>query len=650
MNKIQIKFPDGNSKEIDSGKKIKDIIQEEIGDGLLRAAIAAEIDGNKIVDLNTPITTTTTLNILSFKDKKGKEIYWHSSSHILALAVKRLFKNVKFGIGPSIDQGFYYDFDINKNFTEEDLKNIEQEAKKILKEKIHFERLEVDYNKAKEIFKDQPYKLELIEDIKNKGELISLYKLEDWYDLCRGPHVEHTGKIKAFKILRNSGAYWKGNSKNKQLQRIYGISFSNKEELKEFIHLQEEAKKRDHNKVGRELDLFITNELIGQGLPLFTPKGAKIKQLLQRWIEDLEEQEYGYQLTMTPYMAKSDLYKISGHWDHYKEGMFIFKNEGLDFALRPMTCPFQFQIYNSKKRSYKELPIRYNETSTLFRNEASGEMHGLIRVRQFTLSEGHIICMPEQVAKEFKNVLKLISVVMSTLGIQDDIWYQFSKWDPKNKEKYINDPAAWDITQKMMKEILDDIKLKYVEAEGEAAFYGPKLDVQFKNTHGKEDTLFTVQIDFALPKKFDMTYVDSDNTEKQVYVIHRSSIGCYERTIAMLIEKYEGKFPLWLNPIQVILLPIADRHNKYTNLIAKELKNNGLRVNVDYDTSTMNKKIRNAQLSKINYILVIGDEEEKNNTINVRTRDNEILGEKNINDFIKELIQEVKEKRIVRKK
>lgn len=576
---------------------------------------------------------------------KEIETLRHSASHILAQAVKELFPEVKLGIGPAIENGFYYDFERINPFTPEDLKKIEEKMEEHIHKNEKFEKVDMSEAEAKKLFKGEPYKLELMQDLIGEGEKPTFYRHGDFIDLCRGPHIESTGKAKGVKLLRIAAAYWRGDSKNKQLQRIYGTAFESRDELKAYLHQLEEAEKRDHNKLGRKLGIFMTSDVVGQGLPLLMPKGAKIFQILQRWVED-EEEKRGYLFTKTPLMAKSALYKISGHWDHYKEGMFIIANANEEMALRPMTCPFQFQIYNSTKRSYRELPIRYAETSTLFRNEESGEMHGLIRVRHFTLADAHIICTPEQVEKEFQKVLELIIYIMDTLGLKD-YSYRFSKWDPNDRKgKYVNNPAAWDSTQNILKKILDKLKLNYTEAEGEAAFYGPKLDIQMKNVYGKEDTMFTVQIDFAMPERFEMKYTDETGKEVMPMVIHRSSIGCYERTMAMLIEHYAGKFPMWLSPVQVKILPIAERHNSHCCKMMEQMRESGLRVEVDDKPLTIGKKVRNAQIEQVNYILVIGDNEVSNNTVNVRTRNNEVLGEKPVARFIEEMQDEIQSKRI----
>ncbi|MBT5023635.1 threonine--tRNA ligase [Candidatus Woesearchaeota archaeon] len=638
---IKITFPDGSIHEFE--KEVTGLdIAKHISEGLANVAIAIEVN-SQLKDLNTKITQDSNIKIITFKDKEGVEIFRHSTAHLMAQAITILYPYAKLTIGPIVDEGFYYDID-HEPFKPEDLEKIEQKMKELRSEKIPFERIELSKEKALEMFKDNDFKLEMINELP-ETEPISIYKQGEFVDLCRGPHVLHTGKIKSFKLTKIAGAYWRGDAKNKQLQRIYGISFPDKKELKQYLHLREEAEKRDHNKVGRQMELFTSSDIVGQGLPLLMPKGAKIVQILQRWIED-EEEKRGYQLTKTPFMAKSDLYKVSGHWDHYKDGMFQIGSGENVLALRPMTCPFQFIIYNAKSHSYRDLPVRYNETSPLFRNEDSGEMHGLTRVRQFTLAEGHIICRPDQLAYEFKEVVKLVEYIMKTLKIENEIWYRFSKWDPNNKKgKYIDNTAAWEGSQKAMKEILDELKLNYVEVEGEAAFYGPKLDIQAKNVHGKEDTLITIQIDFALPERFDMTYVDSDGSKKRPMVVHRSSIGCYERTLALLIEHYAGKFPLWLSPVQVKILTVADRHVEYAEKLKQQFQTEGLRVELDHRAESIPKKVREAQLEQVNYILVVGDKELENNTVNIRTRDNQVHGEKPVDKFIEELTEEIKERK-----
>ena len=572
----------------------------------------------------------------------------HSASHVLAQAVKRLYPDAKLAIGPAIDSGFYYDFDTEHTFTPEDLEALEAEMKKIAKENLKIERFELPKAEALELMKDEPYKIELINDLP-EGEVISFYKQGDFTDLCAGPHVNYTNKVKAFKLLSATGAYWRGDEHNKMLQRIYGTAFLNKAELEEHLAALEEAKKRDHNKLGRELELFTTVDIIGQGLPIMLPKGARIIQLLQRFVED-EEQKRGWQLTKTPLMAKSDLYKLSGHWDHYKDGMFVMGDEEKDkevFALRPMTCPFQYQAFLNRGRSYRDLPMRLNETSTLFRNEASGEMHGLIRVRQFTISEGHLMCTPEQLEDEFKGCLELSNFMLETLGLKEDVSYRFSQWDPNDREKYIGTPEQWDEAQGMMKKILDHLEIPYKIGIGEAAFYGPKLDIQIKNVHGKEDTLITIQIDQMLAEKFGMEYTDRDGQKKNPYIIHRTSIGCYERTLALLIEKYAGAFPVWLAPVQVKLLPIADRHLDYVYDVKKRLEEAGIiRIEIDDRSEKIGYKIREAQLEKVPYMLVIGEKDIENKTVSVRARKDGDIGAMSLEEFIERVVEEVKTKKI----
>ena len=574
------------------------------------------------------------------------QILRHSASHVLAQAVKRLFPDVKLAIGPAVDNGFYYDFDSEIPFTQDVLSQIEAEMKKIVKENLKIERFELPREEALELMKDEPYKIELINDLPSDA-VISFYKQGEFTDLCAGPHVAYTSKVKAYKLLSSTGAYWRGSEKNKMLQRIYGTAFATKDELNAHLTQLEEAKKRDHNKLGRELELFTTSDLIGQGLPILLPKGAKIIQTLQRFVEDTEA-EKGWLLTKTPYMAKSDLYKLSGHWDHYQDGMFIMGDpeDKEVFALRPMTCPFQYQAYLNKQRSYRDLPLRYNETSTLFRNEASGEMHGLIRVRQFTISEGHLMCTPEQLEDEFKGCLELAIYMLKTLGLYEDVSYRFSKWDPEDREKYIGTEEQWDEAQGIMEKILNHLEIPYKEGIGEAAFYGPKLDIQIKNVHGKEDTLITIQIDQMLAEKFGMEYVDSDGTKKHPYIIHRTSIGCYERTLALLIEKYAGAFPTWLAPTQVKILPIADAHHEYAKKIGQMFKNSGIRVEVDTRNEKIGYKIREAQLEKVPYMLVIGDKEAAEEKVAVRSRKEGDKGALPATDFLKDILVEIANKTI----
>ena len=644
MEKVKVTLPDGSVKEYDAGTTVKDVAYS-IGSGLGRDAIAGVVDG-KEVDASYPIEDDVELSIITIDSDDALEIIRHTTSHVMAQAVKRLYGDVQVAIGPAIEDGFYYDFDLEESFNQDSLKEIEAEMEKIIKEDIEIERKVLPREEAVELMKErnEKYKLELIEELED--QMISLYFQGDFVDLCRGPHLPSTGYVKAFKLLNVAGAYWRGDENNEMLQRIYGTAFANEKDLNKYLERREEAKKRDHNKLGRELDLFMTVDDIGQGLPLLKPKGAKVVQTLQRFVED-EEEKRGYQLTKTPFMAKSDLYKTSGHWDHYKDGMFVLGDEDSDegaMALRPMTCPFQFQIYNSKLRSYRDLPLRYSETSTLFRNEASGEMHGLIRLRQFTISEGHLIVTPEQLEEEFRGVIDLINYMMESIGIQDDIWYRFSKWDPSNKDKYIDNPEAWNDSQEKMKTILDNLDLDYEEAAGEAAFYGPKLDIQFKNVHGKEDTIITVQIDFSLPEKFDMTYIDENNEKQHPYVIHRTSIGCYERTLAMLIEKYAGAFPTWLAPVQTKIIPISDDQLDYAFKVKAELEKDDIRVEVDGHQEKVGYKIREAQVEQVPYMLIVGGREEEEGTVSVRDRREGDLGTSKLSEFKAKIIKEIENK------
>ena len=578
---------------------------------------------------------------------KKQEMYRHSMSHILAKAIKELYPDVKLAIGPAIDNGFYYDFD-NLNISPEDFNKIEEKMKEIIAKNEDFVRIEVSKAEALEMFKDEPYKVELINELPD-GETITIYKTsDDFVDLCRGPHVENTKYLRgfSFKFNRVSGAYWRGSEKNKMLTRIYVYGFINKDDLKNYINQMEEALKRDHNKLGRELGLFTTVDYIGQGLPILLPKGARIVQLLQRFVED-EEEKRGWLLTKTPFMAKSDLYKISGHWDHYKDGMFVLGDEEKDkevFALRPMTCPFQYQAYLNQPRSYKDLPLRYNETSTLFRNEESGEMHGLIRVRQFTISEGHLMCTPEQLEQEFKNCLELAIYMLKTLGLYEDASYRFSQWDPDNRAKYIGTNEQWDEAQGIMKKILDNLEIPYEIGVGEAAFYGPKLDIQIRNVWGKEDTLITIQIDQLLAEKFGMEYTDRDGTKKRPYIIHRTSIGCYERTLAYLIEKYAGAFPVWLSPTQVKIITVSENNNAYALEVEQKLKALGLRVEADLDNESVGKKIRSAVLEKSPYILVLGDKEMADGTVAVRKRGSKDTITMSFEDFRNEILTNIANK------
>lgn len=643
MVKIDLK---GQVKEFESG--ITPVqVAKSIGMGLYKSACAARIDG-KTCDLRTPITEDCALEILTFEIEDGKKAYWHTTSHILAQAVQRLYPGTKFAIGPSVDTGFYYDFDLLSPISMEDLPKLEDEMKKIIKEDIAIERFEFSPEEARQEMAGQEYKQELIDEHAGNGEKISFYRQGDFEDLCAGPHLMSTGVVKAVKLTAITGAYWRGDSAQKMLTRIYGVSFPKQSLLEEHLQKMEEAKKRDHNKLGRELELFTTCDLVGQGLPILLPKGARIVQLLQRFVED-EEQKRGWLLTKTPFMAKSDLYKLSGHWDHYLDGMFVLGDPEKDkevFALRPMTCPFQYQAYLNKKRSYRDLPLRYDETSTLFRNEASGEMHGLIRVRQFTISEGHLMCRPDQLEDEFKSCLELTTFMLKTLGLYEDVSYRFSQWDPNNREKYIGTTEQWDEAQGVMKKILDHLEIPYSIGIDEAAFYGPKLDIQIKNVFGKEDTLITIQIDQMLAEKFGMEYTDKDGSQKNPYIIHRTSIGCYERTLALLIEKYAGAFPLWLAPVQVKLLPIADRHLDYLYEVKKALEDKGMRVEIDDRSEKIGYKIREAQLEKVPYMIVAGDKDIENNTISVRHRSEGDLGSMTLAAFVEKAVSEIDSKEI----
>lgn len=584
-----------------------------------------------------------------FNDVTYRNTFRHTSAHILAHAVKRLYPETRLAIGPAIDQGFYYDFDRETAFTAEDLQAIEDEMKKIVKERLPIERFELNRAQARQLMleKGEPYKIELIDELPDDA-VITFFRQGDFIDLCSGPHLDNTGEVRAFKLTQLAGAYWRGSEKNKMLQRIYGTSFPDKQMLKDYLAQQEEARKRDHNKLGRELGFFTTVDYIGQGLPIMLPKGARVLQILQRFVED-EEERRGYLLTKTPFMAKSDLYKISGHWQNYRDGMFIIGDpEKADevevLALRPMTCPFQFQAYLTKTRSYRDLPIRYAETSTLFRNEASGEMHGLIRVRQFTISEGHIVCLPEQLEEEFKGSLDLAQYMLRVLGLEDDVSYRFSKWDPAETDKFIGSADVWDRVQGTMQGILDNMDLEYAVGIGEAAFYGPKLDIQIKNVFGKEDTLITIQIDFQLAERFGMEYVDREGRKQYPYVIHRTSIGCYERTLALLIEKYAGALPLWIAPEQARILPISEKHQATAMALAGRMRSLGLRVEVDNRDEKIGKKIREAQMEKLQYMLIMGDKEIEDNTVSVRSRREGELGAMPINQLIDRLQRETAEK------
>ena len=645
---INVELKGGTVKEFESGVTPAEIAKS-IGMGLYKSVCCARVDGN-VVDLRTPITKDCRVDLLTFDEPDGKKAFWHTASHILAQAVKRLYPSAKSAIGPAVDNGFYYDFEVEKPFTSEDLEKIKEEMKKIVKSGIEIERFELAPDEAVKMLEEmnEPYKVELAKEHSDNGEHISFYKQGDFTDLCAGPHLMSVAPIKAVELTNCTGAYWRGDANNHQLCRVYGVAFPKASMLEEHLKMLAEARSRDHNKLGRELELFTTSDVIGQGLPILLPKGARIVQLLQRFVED-EEQRRGWLLTKTPFMAKSDLYKISGHWDHYMDGMFVLGDPEKDdevFALRPMTCPFQYQAYLNRQRSYRDLPLRYNETSTLFRNEASGEMHGLIRVRQFTISEGHLMCLPEQLEDEFRNCLELAIYMLKTLGLYEDVSYRFSQWDPKDRDKYIGTAEQWDEAQGIMQKILDHLEIPYAIGVGEAAFYGPKLDIQIKNVYGKEDTLITIQIDQMLAEKFGMEYVDKDGSKKHPYIIHRTSIGCYERTLALLIEKYAGAFPMWLAPVQVKLLPVADRHLDYVYEIKKALDACGMRVEVDSRSEKIGYKIREAQLEKVPYMFIIGDKDVEANTVSVRHRKEGDLGAMKLENFIAMAKKEIDTKEI----
>ena len=641
---VQITLPDGSTKEYEEKVTVEDVAYD-IGRRLGKDAVAGIVDGKK-VDTYYEIDEDVELAIITIDSEEGLDILRHTASHIMAQAVKNLYDDVSIAIGPTIDDGFYYDFDLEESISKEDLDEIREKMQEIIDEDLPVRKFVLPKDEAVQLMKErnEPYKVELIEELDD--DMISLYRQGDFVDLCRGPHLPRTGMVDAFELLNVAGAYWRGDENNEMLQRVYATAFADEKELEEYLKQREEAKKRDHNRLGRKLDLFMTSDIVGQGLPLLKPKGAKVIQILQRFIED-EEEKRGYKRTMTPYMAKKDLYETSGHWEHYKDDMFVIGDEDKDeevLGMRPMTCPFQFMIYNSKLRSYRDLPIRYAETSTLFRNEASGEMHGLIRVRQFTISEGHLICTPEQLEEEFLGVIDLVNYVMETIGIEDDIWYRFSRWDPDNKGKYIDNPEAWHDTQEKMENILEKMDLEYEVADGEAAFYGPKLDIQFKNVHGKEDTIITIQIDFSLPERFDMTYVDSNNEKQRPYIIHRTSIGCYERTLAMLIEKYAGAFPTWLAPVQAKIIPVSDDQNSYADKVQEELQKYDIRVEIDKRDEQVGYKIREAQVEQVPYMLIVGSREEESGSVSVRDRREGDQGQVDLQEFINNINKEVAEK------
>ncbi|MDD6306275.1 MAG: threonine--tRNA ligase [Clostridiales bacterium] len=644
---MKITLKDGSVKEYGEAKSVYEIAKD-ISEGLARVACAGEVNG-KIVDLRTELNEDCELNIVTANDPEGLKVIRHTASHVLAQAVKRLFPDAKMTIGPAIEDGFYYDFEAEP-FSREDLDNLEAEMKKIIKEGHELKRFTLPREEAIKFMQErnEPFKVELIEDLP-EGSEISFYDQGEFVDLCAGPHLMTTKGIKAFKLTSSSMAYWRGDSEKARLQRIYGTAYNKKEDLAAHLERMEDAKRRDHNKLGREMGLFTTVDVIGQGLPLFTPKGTKMIMKLQRWIEDLEDNEWGYVRTRTPLMAKSDLYKISGHWDHYKDGMFVLGDEEVDkevFALRPMTCPFQYYVYKNSQKSYRDLPYRMSETSTLFRCEDSGEMHGLTRVRQFTISEGHLVIRPDQAEEELKSCFDLAYYVLKTLGLEEDVTYRLSKWDPENKKKYLGDDDYWNRTQEALREVLKEKGVDFVEAYGEAAFYGPKIDIQAKNVYGKEDTMITIQLDCAIAENFDMYYIDQNGDKVRPYIIHRTSMGCYERTLAWLIEKYAGKFPTWLCPEQVRVLPISDKYEAYANEVLKELKANGVDATVDNRSEKIGFKIREARLDKLPYMLVVGQQEEADHTVSVRSRFAGDEGVKPLAQFIDDICKEIRTKEI----
>lgn len=644
---MKITLKDGSVKEYQEAKTVYEIASD-ISEGLARVACAGEVNG-EIVDLRTEIKDDCELNIVTASDPEGLRVIRHTASHILAEAVKRLFPNAKLAIGPAIDDGFYYDFD-SESFSREDLDNLEAEMKKIIKEGHEITRYTLSRNDAIKFMeeKGEPYKVELIEDLPEDAE-ISFYDQGGFVDLCAGPHLMSTKGVKAYKLLSSSMAYWRGDSNKARLHRIYGTAFNKKDELKEHLAKLEDAKLRDHNRLGREMGLFTTVDVIGQGLPLFTPKGTKMIMKLQRWIEDLEDNEWGYVRTRTPLMAKADLYKISGHWDHYMDGMFILNKDSDDketMALRPMTCPFQYYVYMNEQHSYRDLPYRMSETSTLFRNEDSGEMHGLTRVRQFTITEAHIILRPDQAEEELTRCTELCHYVMKTLGIDGDVTYRLSKWDPNNKEKYLGDEEYWNSTQQYLRDVMNENHIPFTEADGEAAFYGPKIDIQAKNVYGKEDTMVTIQLDCASAEKFGMYYIDEKGEKVLPWIIHRTSMGCYERTLAWLIEHYAGKFPTWLCPEQVRVLPISEKYMDYANKVAAELKKKHVDVTVDSRAEKIGYKIREARLDKLPYMLVVGQQEEADGTVSVRSRFAGDEGVKPLDEFIAQICEEIETKAI----
>lgn len=645
---IKLTLKDGSERVIEVSAPACEIIKG-IGMGLYKAACCVKING-EVKDLRTVIDSDCDFEVCTFDSTEGKKTFWHTASHILAQAVKRLYPNAKLAIGPAIDNGFYYDFDLEKPFTQEELDKIEAEMKKIVKEGLALEQFELSPEEAIAKLKemDEPYKVELCEEHAGKGEPISFYKQGEFVDLCAGSHLMNTAPVKAFKLLSCTGAYWRGSEKNKMLSRVYAVAYPKNADLEADIKQREEAKMRDHNKLGRELEYFTTVDCIGQGLPIILPKGARVIQTLQRWVEDVE-QKHGYLLTKTPYLAKRELYKISGHWDHYIDGMFVLGDPYDEtkecFALRPMTCPFQYQVFLNRQRSYRELPMRLGETSTLFRKEDSGEMHGLIRVRQFTISEGHLILRPDQLEEEFKDCLALAKEMLGTVGLLEDCTFRFSQWDPANpKNKYEGTAEQWEEAQAAMAKILDHLGVEYEIGIDEAAFYGPKLDIQYKNVYGKEDTLVTIQIDMLLAEKFGMEYIDADGTKKRPYIIHRTSLGCYERTLAYMIEKYAGAMPLWLAPEQVRIVPVADRHLDYCREVMAQLEAMGVRCSIDDRAEKVGKKIRDARLEKLPMWITVGDKELENATVSVTSRREGDLGSMTKGELMAKLADDIAKK------
>ncbi len=644
---MKITLKDGSFREYGEAKTVYEIAKD-ISEGLARVACAGELNG-EIVDLRTEIHQDADLSIITASEEEGLKVIRHTAAHVMAEAVKRLFPNAKVTIGPAIADGFYYDFDAEP-FSREDLDKIEAEMKKIIKEGHEIKRFTLPKEEAIAFMKekDEPFKVELIEELPTDA-VISFYDQGGFTDLCAGPHLMNTKGIKAYKLISSSMAYWRGDSEKARLQRIYGTAFNKKDELNEHLEKLEDAKRRDHNRLGREMGIFTTVDVIGQGLPLFTPKGTKMIMKLQRWIEDLEEKEWGYVRTRTPLMAKSDLYKLSGHWDHYKDGMFVLGDEETDkevFALRPMTCPFQYYVYKNEQHSYRDLPYRMGETSTLFRSEDSGEMHGLTRVRQFTISEGHLIVRPDQMVEEFKGCLALAKHCLQTLGVEEDVTYHLSKWDPDNRKKYIGEPEVWEETQQHMRDILNELEIDFVEDTGEAAFYGPKVDINARNVYGKDDTMITIQWDALLAEQFDMYYIDQNGEKVRPYIIHRTSLGCYERTLAWLIEKYAGKFPTWLCAEQVRVLPISEKYESYANSVQKELLRNGIDATTDNRSEKIGFKIREARLDKLPYMLVVGQKEEEEGTVSVRSRFAGDEGSRPLKEFIDAIKMEIDSKEI----